>query len=103
MTVMLLKSCCLSWNLVQENVLAESRMMIPDCHKRLEAALTDLKGTLVFSDSVHCVGAYIIVCSIYVNLEGQITFDWSLFSLSMWCIGICYVGITKTALTYMGD
>ncbi|XP_031091340.1 tubulin-folding cofactor A [Ipomoea triloba] len=31
----------------QENVLAESRMMIPDCHKRLEAALTDLKGTLV--------------------------------------------------------
>jgi len=30
----------------QENVLAESRMMIPDCHKRLEAALTDLKGTL---------------------------------------------------------
>ncbi|KAF8379181.1 hypothetical protein HHK36_028610 [Tetracentron sinense] len=31
----------------QENVLAESRMMIPDCHKRLEASLTDLKGTLV--------------------------------------------------------
>ncbi|XP_073278313.1 tubulin-folding cofactor A-like [Primulina huaijiensis] len=31
----------------QENVLAESRMMIPDCHKRLEAALTDLKGFLV--------------------------------------------------------
>ncbi|GAA0163340.1 chaperonin [Lithospermum erythrorhizon] len=31
----------------QENVLAESRMMIPDCHKRLEAALADLKGTLV--------------------------------------------------------
>ncbi|KAL8516334.1 hypothetical protein ACS0TY_014845 [Phlomoides rotata] len=30
----------------QENVLAESRMMVPDCHKRLEAALTDLKGTL---------------------------------------------------------
>ncbi|XP_073045264.1 tubulin-folding cofactor A-like isoform X3 [Primulina eburnea] len=30
----------------QENVLAESRMMIPDCHKRLEAALTDLKGFL---------------------------------------------------------
>ncbi|XP_012070315.1 tubulin-folding cofactor A isoform X3 [Jatropha curcas] len=30
----------------QENVLAESRMMIPDCHKRLEAALADLKGTL---------------------------------------------------------
>ncbi|KAE9459950.1 hypothetical protein C3L33_08137, partial [Rhododendron williamsianum] len=45
-TVLLLKSC-LAWNLVQENVLAESRMMIPDCHKRLEAALTDLKGTLV--------------------------------------------------------
>ncbi|XP_022959143.1 tubulin-folding cofactor A [Cucurbita moschata] len=30
----------------QENVLAESRMMVPDCHKRLEAALADLKGTL---------------------------------------------------------
>ncbi|XP_047315009.1 tubulin-folding cofactor A [Impatiens glandulifera] len=30
----------------QENVLGESRMMIPDCHKRLEAALADLKGTL---------------------------------------------------------
>ncbi|KAF3613264.1 Tubulin-folding cofactor A [Capsicum annuum] len=30
----------------QENVLAESRMMVPDCHKRLEAALEDLKGTL---------------------------------------------------------
>ncbi|KAF2306789.1 hypothetical protein GH714_021431 [Hevea brasiliensis] len=26
---------------------AESRMMIPDCHKRLEAALADLKATLV--------------------------------------------------------
>ncbi|KAJ4958714.1 hypothetical protein NE237_025825 [Protea cynaroides] len=30
----------------QENVLAESRMMIPDCHKRLETSLADLKGTL---------------------------------------------------------
>ncbi|KAK6918679.1 Tubulin binding cofactor A [Dillenia turbinata] len=30
----------------QENVLAESRMMVPDCRKRLEAALADLKGTL---------------------------------------------------------
>ncbi|OWM83258.1 tubulin-folding cofactor A [Punica granatum] len=30
----------------QENVLAESRMMIPDCRKRLEASLTDLKATL---------------------------------------------------------
>ncbi|GAV65318.1 TBCA domain-containing protein [Cephalotus follicularis] len=30
----------------QENVLAESRMMIPDCNKRLEASLADLKGTL---------------------------------------------------------
>lgn len=28
-------------------MLAESRMMIPDCHKRLEASLDDLKGTLV--------------------------------------------------------
>ncbi|GAB2274181.1 hypothetical protein Dimus_008949 [Dionaea muscipula] len=30
----------------QENVLAESRMMIPDCRKRLESALADLKATL---------------------------------------------------------
>ncbi|KAK1304412.1 Tubulin-specific chaperone A [Acorus calamus] len=30
----------------QENVLAESRMMIPDCHKRLDSSLADLKGTL---------------------------------------------------------
>ncbi|XP_057441072.1 tubulin-folding cofactor A [Lotus japonicus] len=30
----------------QENVLAESRMMIPDCRKRLEVALEDLKGIL---------------------------------------------------------
>ncbi|ESW14363.1 hypothetical protein PHAVU_008G274500 [Phaseolus vulgaris] len=30
----------------QENVLAESRMMIPDCRKRLEASLEDLKGIL---------------------------------------------------------
>ncbi|GAB2212593.1 hypothetical protein Drorol1_Dr00020569 [Drosera rotundifolia] len=30
----------------QESVLAESRMMIPDCRKRLETSLADLKGTL---------------------------------------------------------
>ncbi|KAL0538436.1 hypothetical protein IC582_027455 [Cucumis melo] len=30
----------------QENVLAESRMMVPDCHKRLEVALADLKEAL---------------------------------------------------------
>ncbi|CAK8538885.1 unnamed protein product [Lathyrus sativus] len=30
----------------QENVLAESRLMVPDSRKRLEAALEDLKGTL---------------------------------------------------------
>ncbi|KAI3418638.1 Tubulin-specific chaperone A [Psidium guajava] len=30
----------------QENVLAESRMMIPDCRKRLEASLADLKANL---------------------------------------------------------
>ncbi|KAF0932123.1 hypothetical protein E2562_008657 [Oryza meyeriana var. granulata] len=30
----------------QENVLAESRMMIPDSHNRLETALSDLKATL---------------------------------------------------------
>ncbi|OMO59534.1 Tubulin binding cofactor A [Corchorus olitorius] len=31
----------------QENMLAESRMMIPNCRKRLEASLADLKATLV--------------------------------------------------------
>ncbi|OAY67418.1 Tubulin-folding cofactor A [Ananas comosus] len=30
----------------QENVLAESRMMVPDCRRRLEAALADLKAIL---------------------------------------------------------
>ncbi|KAL1309290.1 hypothetical protein AAHE18_17G167500 [Arachis hypogaea] len=30
----------------QKNVLAESRMMIPDFHKRLKATLVDLKGAL---------------------------------------------------------
>ncbi|CAF2122239.1 unnamed protein product [Brassica rapa subsp. narinosa] len=30
--------------------LGESRMMIPDCHKRLEAALADLKSTLAESE-----------------------------------------------------
>ncbi|KAK9144745.1 hypothetical protein Sjap_004648 [Stephania japonica] len=30
----------------QENVLTESRMMIPDCRKRLESSLADIKGTL---------------------------------------------------------
>ncbi|PRQ56915.1 putative tubulin binding cofactor A [Rosa chinensis] len=31
----------------QENVLVESRMMIPDCQKRLETSLAALKGTLI--------------------------------------------------------
>jgi len=38
----------------QENVLAESRMMIPDCRKRLEASLEDLKGILVLFVSCFC-------------------------------------------------
>uniref|UniRef100_A0A0D9X3I6 Tubulin-specific chaperone A n=1 Tax=Leersia perrieri TaxID=77586 RepID=A0A0D9X3I6_9ORYZ len=29
-----------------ENVLAESRMVVPDCHNRHETALSDLKATL---------------------------------------------------------
>lgn len=37
---------------MQENVLGESRMMIPDCHKRLEAALAELKSTLVITFSI---------------------------------------------------
>ncbi|CAM8880872.1 unnamed protein product [Rhodiola kirilowii] len=40
----------------QENVLAESRMMVPDCRKRLETALADLKGTLAeFEESDQAV------------------------------------------------
>ncbi|XP_074264774.1 tubulin-folding cofactor A-like [Silene latifolia] len=30
----------------QESVLAESRMMVPDCRKRLESSLADLKALL---------------------------------------------------------
>ncbi|KAJ0080338.1 hypothetical protein Patl1_23664 [Pistacia atlantica] len=43
----------------QENVLAESRMMIPDCRKRLEAALADLKATLAELEEVNQGGAEI--------------------------------------------
>ncbi|KAI3444541.1 hypothetical protein Pfo_001206 [Paulownia fortunei] len=44
----------------QENVLAESRMMIPDCCKRLEVSLGDLKGTLVeLEESGHKEGSEI--------------------------------------------
>lgn len=42
-------SSCFCSDLEQENVLAESRMMIPDCRKRLEAALADLKATVVLN------------------------------------------------------
>ncbi|EFJ05834.1 hypothetical protein SELMODRAFT_59845, partial [Selaginella moellendorffii] len=31
----------------QENVLVESRMMVPDCRKRLEAAVADLEALIV--------------------------------------------------------
>ncbi|KAJ0864016.1 putative PPM-type phosphatase domain, tubulin binding cofactor A, protein phosphatase 2C family [Helianthus annuus] len=41
-------------SVIGENVLAESRMMIPDHRKRLESSLTDLKG--------------ILVCSLYICL-----------------------------------
>ncbi|XP_010269843.1 PREDICTED: tubulin-folding cofactor A [Nelumbo nucifera] len=43
----------------QENVLAESRMMIPDCHKRLEASLVDLKGALAELEETNQQGAEI--------------------------------------------
>ncbi|TQE10403.1 hypothetical protein C1H46_004000 [Malus baccata] len=42
----LLLSAWRSSRIFFENVLAESRMMIPDCRKRLEASLADLKGIL---------------------------------------------------------
>ncbi|KAH0782246.1 hypothetical protein KY290_001844 [Solanum tuberosum] len=41
----------------QENVLAESRMMVPDCRKRLEGALEDLKGTLVMCNMLLPISA----------------------------------------------
>lgn len=34
-------------------MLAESRMMIPDCRKRLEVAVADLKATLVELEEVN--------------------------------------------------
>lgn len=43
----MIKTRVIVYVVMQENVLGESRMMIPDCHKRLEAALADLKSTLV--------------------------------------------------------
>ncbi|KAG6484830.1 hypothetical protein ZIOFF_053355 [Zingiber officinale] len=43
----------------RENVLAESRMMIPDCHKRLEASLSDLKGILAELKEQNLQGAEI--------------------------------------------
>ncbi|PIA31043.1 hypothetical protein AQUCO_05300105v1 [Aquilegia coerulea] len=43
----------------QENVLAESRMMIPDCRKRLEASLADIKETLAELESNQEKGAEI--------------------------------------------
>ncbi|PIA31355.1 hypothetical protein AQUCO_05000024v1 [Aquilegia coerulea] len=42
-----------------ENVLAESRMMIPDCRKRLEASLADIKETLAELESNQEKGAEI--------------------------------------------
>lgn len=33
-------------------MLAESRMMVPDCRRRLEAALADLKAILVCASNV---------------------------------------------------
>ncbi|KAI4983063.1 hypothetical protein ZWY2020_023555 [Hordeum vulgare] len=40
------KSSSQKWFAFHENVLAESRMMIPDCHNRLETTLAELKATL---------------------------------------------------------
>eukprot|EP00262_Sarcandra_glabra_P007819 TRINITY_DN2081_c0_g1_i3.p1 TRINITY_DN2081_c0_g1~~TRINITY_DN2081_c0_g1_i3.p1 ORF type:complete len:113 (+),score=37.61 TRINITY_DN2081_c0_g1_i3:167-505(+) len=43
----------------QENVLAESRMMIPDCRKRLEASLADLRGIVAELKELNQEGAEI--------------------------------------------
>ncbi|KAK3213116.1 hypothetical protein Dsin_017822 [Dipteronia sinensis] len=40
----------------QENVQAESRMLVPDNRKRLEAALADLKGNLAELEEVNQEG-----------------------------------------------
>lgn len=54
---------------LQENVLAESRMMIPDCHKRLEAALADLKATLVIYNIVlRACCTFFLICILILVL-----------------------------------
>ncbi|KAK3221026.1 hypothetical protein Dsin_014996 [Dipteronia sinensis] len=53
-----------------ENVLAESRMMTPDCRKRLEAALADLKGNLAELEEVNQEGPEIEdACSSIMEVE----------------------------------
>ena len=53
----------------QENVLGESRMMIPDCRKRLEAALEDLKGILVHIFLVSMVIVYLCFLLFYLATD----------------------------------
>lgn len=50
-------------------MLAESRMMIPDCHKRLEAALADLKATLVIYNIVlRACCTFFLICILILVL-----------------------------------
>lgn len=65
---------------MQENVLAESRMMVPDCHKRLEAALTDLKATLVLCRKFN----------LYLKLSAA--------TLSRACLNKCFVTLLQAEL-----
>jgi hypothetical protein len=44
----------LAMEFFQENVLAESRMMIPDCRKRLEGAFTTLQAAVVKLFTLMC-------------------------------------------------
>jgi len=57
----------------QENVLGESRMMIPDCRKRLEAALEDLKGILVH--------IFLVSMALYILVFYFSVLSWTLLTM----------------------
>jgi len=57
----------------QENVLGESRMMIPDCRKRLEAALEDLKGILVH--------IFLVSMALYILVFYFSALSWTLLTM----------------------
>lgn len=80
----------LTWDevgLEQENVLGESKMMIPDCRKRLESALQSLQTAVVSGVSNHThlfnVKPAGVLCSAFVvNVRMSRSFFGSDFCLS---------------------